>query len=353
MRRQNLRNGRSRAFGSRGSSLELVKRSVTIGLILLSVFIATYFLSLKDNALLDKAIQDAKQNNARDNANNSGSINDNSKKESRNHGKATKSKTHHCLNKDFQPQHSVGIWTMLNDNMSYVRGAIKMGKGVQAHTKTPHDLVVMELETKPLSEEEWRLLSEVGFIKCQVSNIPPPDGVKTRPDLKEKFAVLHVWAMEVYDTVLFLDADTFVQNSVDDLIHMDLQGKPLGVTKDIRNKKWVDTFNSGVMVIHPSVAEHERLLGLLGSGLKFEYVMSDQGFLNEVYKGNWHEIGFVNNANLALYRFQRDYWDQFKLKDINVIHYTMQKPWKCQSKGAYGPICDIWINAFPEVDKTK
>jgi hypothetical protein len=259
-------------------------------------------------------------------------------------------KQHHCINDDFQPKHNVGIWTMLNDNMAYVRGALKMGMGVKAHTQTPHDLVVMELQSKPLNEEEWKLLHDVGFMRCQVTSIPPPPGVKTRADLKEKFAVLHVWAMEVYDTVLFVDADAFVQNSVDDLINMDLQGKPLGVTKDIRDKKWVSTFNSGVMVLHPSVAEHTRLVELLNSGITFDYIMSDQGFLNEVYKDNWHEIGFVNNANLALYRFQRDYWDQFKLEDINVIHYTMQKPWRCRSNGEYGPICDVWIKAFPEID---
>jgi alpha-N-acetylglucosamine transferase len=252
---------------------------------------------------------------------------------------------HHCLNKDFQPQHKASVWTMLNGSMTYVRGAVKMGKSIRAHTKTPLDLVVMELESKPLGEEAWKELKEVGFIKCSVSSIPPPDAAKTRQDLREKFAVLHVWAMEVYDTVLFLDADTFAQNGVDDLIHMDLKGKPLGVTKDIRNKKWVDTFNSGVMVLHPSQKEHDRLLTLLRSGMEFEYVMSDQGFLNAVYKENWHEIGFVNNANLALYRFQRDFWDQHKLEDINVIHYTMLKPWKCVLKGAYRPVCEIWINA--------
>ena len=262
---------------------------------------------------------------------------------------STKTAGHHCSNKDFQPKHKVSVWTMLNDDnpkLPYVRGAVKMGKGVLKHTKTPVDLVVMELEFKPLSEEAWKLLGDAGFSKCSVSSIPPPEGVKTRHDLTEKFAVLHVWGMEVYDTVIFLDADTFVQNNgVDDLIHMDLQGKPLGVTKDIRAKKWVDTFNSGVMLLHPSQAEHERLVKLLRSGMKFEYVMSDQGFLNEVYKDNWHEIGFVNNANLALYRFQREFWDQHKLEDINVIHFTMQKPWKCQVKGAYGPICELWVNA--------
>mmetsp|Transcript_30521 Transcript_30521/g.33811 ORF Transcript_30521/g.33811 Transcript_30521/m.33811 type:complete len:336 (+) Transcript_30521:54-1061(+) len=256
-----------------------------------------------------------------------------------------KSKSHHCLNEDFEPQNPVGVWTMLNDNSAYVNGALKLGRAIKARTITPVDLVVMELQSKPLTESQWKDLTEVGFHKCMVSSIPPPDVGKTRKDLREKFAVLHVWAMEIYDRVLFLDADTFVQNSLDPLISIDLQGKSLGVTKDIRERKWVQTFNSGVMVLKPSMAEHERLLKLLRSGIKFDFIMSDQGFLNEVYKDDWHEIGFVNNANLALYRFQRTFWDQHKLEDINIIHYTMSKPWKCSSKGPYGPICDVWINA--------
>mmetsp|Transcript_8606 Transcript_8606/g.12712 ORF Transcript_8606/g.12712 Transcript_8606/m.12712 type:complete len:331 (-) Transcript_8606:49-1041(-) len=254
--------------------------------------------------------------------------------------------SHHCLNSDFKPEHSVGVWTMLSDNANYTKGAAKMGRGVRRHTKTPHDLIVMEIESKPLSQEQWDLLTPAGFKKCVVKSIPPPHPEKTRRDLLEKFGVLHVFAMSVYETILFIDADTFVQNSLDDLIHMDLQGKTIGVTKDIRDRKWVETFNSGVLLLHPSEEEFERLHTLLRSGLVFDYIMSDQGFLNEVYKDDWHEIGFVNNANLALYRFQRQYWDQFKLEDINIIHYTMKKPWTCRpNESTYGPQCKLWLDA--------
>jgi hypothetical protein len=250
---------------------------------------------------------------------------------------------HHCLNDDFQPNERIAVWTMLNDNKDYVQGAIKIGKSIHAKTKTPVDLVVMELQHKLLTDQEWTELRAVGWQRCTVEPIPAPQ--KTRRDLKEKFAVLHVWAMTVYDRVIFLDADSFPQNSLDGLIHMDLQGKAVGVTKDIRQGTWVETFNSGVLLLHPSIPEFQRLLQLLGSGLVFDYVMSDQGFLNEVYKDNWHEIGFVYNANLALYRFQRAFWDSHKLEDINIIHYTMSKPWKCSPTGTYGPICQIWHDA--------
>ena len=167
---------------------------------------------------------------------------------------------------------------MLNDNMDYVKGAAKLGLGVRAKTKTPLDLIVLELKSKPLGEDMWKILRPAGYIKCSVNSIQAP--AKTRWDLAEKFAVLHVWAMTIYETIVFLDADTFVQNSIDDLIHMDLKGKALGVTKDIREKKWVDTFNSGVMLIHPNKIEYKRLVDLLHSGLKFDFIMSDQGMIN-------------------------------------------------------------------------
>jgi lipopolysaccharide biosynthesis glycosyltransferase len=73
--------------------------------------------------------------------------------------------------------------------------------------------------------------------------------------------------------------------------------------------------------------------------------MSDQGFLNQVYQNDWHEIGFVNNANLALYKFQRKFWDDHKIEDINIIHFTMQKPWKCRPNGPYAALCKIWNEA--------
>merc|ERR1740139_1370496 len=226
---------------------------------------------------------------------------------------------------------------MLNDNPAYVGGALKVGRGAVKYTKTPIDLVVMELQSKPLTSDQWVDLHKVGFMKCIVESIPAPE--KTRHDLKEKFAVLHVWAMTVYDTVLFLDADTLVTTSLDALISLDLNGKSIGVTKDFRERKWVDSFNSGVLLLHPSINEYKRLRKLLISGIEFEYIMSDQGFLNVVYKDDWHEIGFVNNANLAVYRFDREFWDKYPLEQINAIH------WKCKASGPYGPICKVWIAA--------
>lgn len=75
--------------------------------------------------------------------------------------------------------------------------------------------------------------------------------------------------------------------------------------------------------------------------VNYEETMAEQGFLNVVYKNKWYEFGFGNNANLAVYSHQKNYWKENE-KSINVIHYTMNKPWSCST--TYKPVCHIWQN---------
>ena len=52
----------------------------------------------------------------------------------------TTATAHHCINEDFYPQNKVGVWTMLNDNMDYVKGAAKLGIGCLLYTSpSPRD----------------------------------------------------------------------------------------------------------------------------------------------------------------------------------------------------------------------
>ena len=119
---------------------------------------------------------------------------------------------------------------------------------------------------------------------------------------------------------------------------MDIGDKSIGVSQDISAGKWLSTFNMGVFLIHPSAKEYARLTALQKSNaIKYDVKMSEQGWLNIVYKGRWHEIGFAYNANLACYSQDRAKWDA---ATISIIHYTMEKPWACGA--AYKGPCDIW-----------
>lgn len=254
-------------------------------------------------------------------------------------------KRHHCLNDDFEPSPNkdVAVAIYLNSNSpAYMKGGIQIGKSLKrGRTKTPVDLIAIESHDLPMntSSPEYRELLAGGWKRCVVGPIVPP----TKARLWEKFAFLHLWAFTNYRTIVYMDSDTYpTSNGIDDLIRMDMQGKKLGATRDILGRDWVKTFNAGVLLFYPSAAEYERLIGLLEGGIKYDYIRGDQGFLNEVYKDGWHEIGFVNNANLALYVEKREFWDQHNQSDINIIHYTVSKPWNCDLKKRLGPICKIW-----------
>jgi lipopolysaccharide biosynthesis glycosyltransferase len=100
----------------------------------------------------------------------------------------------------------------------------------------------------------------------------------------------------------------------------------------------------GVFVIKPSRKEYDRLIELKeNENVKFETALSEQGLLNVVYENKWFEIGFEYNANLAVYTQLREFWKQ-REGFINVIHFTMIKPWqnKSCSEFYYQRLCNLW-----------
>ncbi len=143
--------------------------------------------------------------------------------------------------------------------------------------------------------------------------------------------------------IVYFDSDSFVIKNIDNLLNIYQKindNYKIAVTKDIRGGSWQETFNMGIFSIRPNKNEFKRLINLKQDpNVTFETSMSEQGFLNVVYKNQWYEIGFHNNANLAVYSQQRNYWDENE-KNISVIHYTMNKPWSCSQE--YINVCTLW-----------
>lgn len=149
-----------------------------------------------------------------------------------------------------------------------------------------------------------------------------------------------------YKSNIYFDADTFVIGNIDELfkVHHRLSDDKyrIGVTRDIRFGKWRETFNMGLFVIKPNFEEYLNLIKLMNDEtLKYEFAMSEQAFLNVIYKDKWLEIGFEYNVNLAAYFHQRKYWNE-RESNIRVIHYTLEKPWKCSKR--YDKVCAKWKN---------
>ena len=237
------------------------------------------------------------------------------------------------------------ISTILTDDLqNYAKGAEKLIKSIHGKTKNIGglDFKILEIDSKPIADLEIRKkLEDAGWTFVRLPRIPPRNEDATFPRFRDQFTKLHFWNMTDYERVIYFDSDCLVVGEITELITMNITSKPLWVTRDLRGARWVDAFNMGVFVVAPSRTEFERLLKDKDDPrVEFESTMSEQGFLNVIYQGNWGEIGFRNNANLAVYTDDRPYWDRHEAMGINVVHFTMSKPWQCSDP--YQAICELW-----------
>lgn len=153
---------------------------------------------------------------------------------------------------------------------------------------------------------------------------------------------LHIFRFDVYDTVVYLDADCLVVKDVSHLIEL---GKVytesealVAAAPDIFPP---DKFNGGVLVVRPSQSVFDNMLAQ--ASLLTTYDGGDTGFLNAYYS-NWNKemppmarLGFGYNAQRFMfhctYEKQPNYWDLAVAPDLHVIHFSSSpKPWETLGK---------------------
>jgi alpha-N-acetylglucosamine transferase len=139
---------------------------------------------------------------------------------------------------------------------------------------------------------------------------------------RDQFTKLVLWKIAQYKAHIYFDSDTFIVGNIDDLLashrKLDNEKYRLGVTRDIRASVWQETFNMGVFVVKPSLDEFNRLMALKANrNFKFETTMSEQGFLNVVYKDKHDKWSLIqtckhkfthkkpNNGNFSLLRARK------------------------------------------------
>jgi hypothetical protein len=185
-----------------------------------------------------------------------------------------------------------------------------------------YDTNVIELNEKPLANETKKLMIKAGWTVCQVKRISPRDEGGTYPRFRDQFTKLVLWKIAQYKAHVYFDSDTFIVGNIDDLLashrKLDNEKYRLGVTRDIRASVWQETFNMGVFVVKPSLDEFNRLMALKANrNFKFETAMSEQGFLNVVYKDKHDKWSLIqtckhkfthkkpNNGNFSLLRARK------------------------------------------------
>lgn len=155
-------------------------------------------------------------------------------------------------------------------------------------------------------------------------------------DPLHNFVKLRLWALEQYEKVVFLDADTLVIRNIDRLFSF-----PEFVAAPNLYESLADfhRMNSGVFVAQPSRRTLDAMLSALDQPDAF-WKRTDQTFLQTFFP-DWHGLPYIYNTlqyvwfNLpALW-----HWDS-----IHVIHYQYEKPWEDNhpKRDLLAPVIDLW-----------
>ncbi|KAG6750706.1 hypothetical protein POTOM_045215 [Populus tomentosa] len=227
----------------------------------------------------------------------------------------------------------------------FLLGVRVLGKSIR-DTGSTKDIVV--LVSDGVSDYAKKLLLADGWIVEKISLLANPNQV--RP--KRLYTYAFLWALRTQNYVVYLDADTIVVKSIEDLFKC---------SKFCANLKHSERLNSGVMVVEPSETVFNNMMSKVTT--LPSYTGGDQGFLNSYYGEfpNAHvfqpglpeevrksrpvpdmeRLSTLYNADVGLYMLANKW--MVDENELHVIHYTLGplKPWDWWTSWLLKPV-DVW-----------
>ncbi|KAA8539020.1 hypothetical protein F0562_025712 [Nyssa sinensis] len=240
----------------------------------------------------------------------------------------------------------------------FLLGVRVLGKSIR-DTGSTKDMVV--LVSDGVSDYAKKLLRADGWIVELISLLANPNQVRPKR-FWGVYTKLKIFNMTKYKKVVYLDADTIVVKSIEDLFKCG---------KFCANLKHSERLNSGVMVVEPSEAVFKDMMGKVNT--LPSYTGGDQGFLNSYYTGfaNAHvfepdlppemlnsrplpemeRLSTLYNADVGLYMLANKW--MVDEKELRVIHYTLGplKPWDWWTSWLLKPV-DVWQNVREQLEES-
>lgn len=158
-----------------------------------------------------------------------------------------------------------------------------------------------------------------------------------RSELADTFSKLALWSQMQFRRIVYLDADMMVLRNLDELFEIDLVEGYVAAAPELG---FPDTFNSGLMVLSPSLQLFHGLEALASKGETFDG--GDQGVINMFFNKDrsanaWHRLSFMYNVEVYMrYRLNMPAIEYYR-DALSVIHFIgKEKPWTLQSADAQG-----------------
>jgi glycogenin glucosyltransferase len=223
----------------------------------------------------------------------------------------------------------------------YVAGA-RVVQRMLRHFGSSAPMVAMVQEGLP---HEVQLDLEIdGWHVLHVPPLPNPNvaRVRDRPWFATTYSKLHVFGLTQFDVVVFVDADTLPLANLDNLFHMNVSH--FAAAPEMMPP---DTFNTGLMVVRPSVALLARVMD--ARSRISSYDGSDQGFLNSLFS-DWfatgHRLPFYYNVLQSISWFYPPGWDRMQTS-MRLLHFcgdASMKPWSYTQKlsGSLAKYVYLW-----------
>ncbi|KAI0124358.1 family 8 glycosyl transferase [Xylariales sp. AK1849] len=141
-----------------------------------------------------------------------------------------------------------------------------------------------------------------------------------RTDLHSAFTKINLWKQTNFRKIVYIDADIVAYRAPDELFDID---HPFSAAPDIG---WPDLFNTGVMVLTPSMGEYYALMALAERGISFDG--ADQGLLNMHFNNNnFNRLSFTYNVTPSAHYQYVPAYRHFS-SSINLVHFIgADKPW--------------------------
>lgn len=234
----------------------------------------------------------------------------------------------------------------------FVLGVRVLGRSIR-NTGATKDMVV--LVSDGVSPYAVELLQADGWIVEHIQLLANPNHKSQRPKrFWGVYTKLKIFNMTNYKKVVYLDADTIVLRSIEDLFKCQ---------KFCANLKHSERLNSGVMVVEPSESVFNDMMTKVNT--LPSYTGGDQGFLNSYYadfpnahlfepnlseeqrksrpEPSMERLSTLYNADVGLYMLANKW--MVDGNELRVVHYTLGplKPWDWWTAWLLKPV-DLWQN---------
>lgn len=237
-------------------------------------------------------------------------------------------------------------WVTLATNDSYSLGALTLAASLR-RVQTSRRTVVMVTPgvSRPVLETLHQAFDEVVEVEELDSKDLASLALLDRMELGITFTKIRCWSLTQYTKCVFLDADTLVVQSCDELFgREELSAAP--------DAGWPDCFNSGVFVFRPNLNTYQGLVQHAITSGSFDG--GDQGLLNTFFSSWAHKdiarhLPFTYNmVSSASY----SYLPAFKKygENVKIVHFIgANKPWLAQSGPSdlpSGQFLQLWWQLF-------